>query len=617
MARRSDRPPSRPGGVTAAGAGGMARPADQAAAAAAQGLAAERAGNLQVACNWYHAAVTAYPNHVDAHRRLAAVLYRLGRAEQATGVGLKAMALDPSDGATAASLGRLLRGREINLARSDPMLDAGIAACLTHPNANPDDFRLIAEAALRVWPPISGLTGAVRRGRPPDAAWCLSDTGRQALTAPLMVAFLSRTLNTDGDIETAFVSLRRCLATAPARIWQAPHVIAFATALARQMRINEYVFVVTAEEADAARRAVEDLETCDALTADRRLPALMTAALYGPLVNLPNARLLADQADALPNPAGDFVRESVTEDLALRATAQSVASLTPLADIVSTKVQAQYEENPYPRWLEFKRPKAGGWREELTALAGTSGLASSVTAPRVLIAGCGTGRQPLSRAISYGTASDILAVDLSRQSLAYAIHQAERLDIRHVHFAQADLLELTPDAAGDFDIIEAVGVLHHLADPLAGWRVLVNLLRSGGLMRIGLYSRLGRADINRIRDDIRQQGIPAEPDAMRAYRQTLLQSTEPHVRRVLTGLSDVHSLSGCRDLLFHVQEHQFTLPEIADALAALSLELFAIERHANMREALPGPSDLDGWLAAEAANPDLFRAMYVFWCRKV
>ncbi len=594
----------------------MARPADQAAAAAAQGLAAERAGNLQVACNWYHAAITAYPNHVEAHRHLAAVLYRLGRPEQATGVGLKAMALDPGDGATAVSLGRLLRGREINLARSDPTLDAGIAACLTHPNANPDDFRLIAEAALRVWPPVAHVAEAVRGGRPPDAAWCLSDMGRQALTAPLMLAFLSQTLNTDISIEPAFVSLRHCLATAPTRIWQAPHVVAFATALARQMRINEYVFVATAEEREAVGRAIADLETCDALTADH-LPALMTAALYGPLSNLPNARLLADQADALPDPAGEFLRESVTEDLALRAAAQSVASLTPLADTVSTKVRAQYEENPYPRWLDFKRPKAGGWREELTALAGTSGLAPDVTAPRVLIAGCGTGRQPLSRAISYGAASDILAVDLSRQSLAYAIRQAERLDIRDVHFAQADLLALTPEAAGDFDIVEAVGVLHHLADPLTGWRVLVNLLRPGGLMRIGLYSQVGRADINRIRDDIRRRGVPAEPDAMRAYRQTLLQSTEPHVRRVLTGLSDVHSLSGCRDLLFHVQEHQFTLPAIADALAALSLELFAIERHANMRGPQPGPSDLDGWLAAEAANPDLFRAMYLFWCRKV
>ncbi len=31
-----------------------------------------------------------------------------------------------------------------------------------------------------------------------------------------------------------------------------------------------------------------------------------------------------------------------------------------------------------------------------------------------------------------------------------------------------------------FDLIECVGVLHHLGDPLAGWRVLVSLLKPGG-----------------------------------------------------------------------------------------------------------------------------------------
>jgi hypothetical protein len=35
--------------------------------------------------------------------------------------------------------------------------------------------------------------------------------------------------------------------------------------------------------------------------------------------------------------------------------------------------------------------------------------------------------------------------------------------------------------------IEAVGVLHHMEDPLAGWRVLCGLLRLGGFMQIGLY----------------------------------------------------------------------------------------------------------------------------------
>jgi len=34
-------------------------------------------------------------------------------------------------------------------------------------------------------------------------------------------------------------------------------------------------------------------------------------------------------------------------------------------------------------------------------------------------------------------------------------------------------------------------------------------------------------------------------------------------------LDDFFSLSECRDLLFHVQEHRFTIPQSGDALDAL------------------------------------------------
>ena len=615
MARRSHGRPPRLAGTPPGVAAPPARQTQQAATAAARGRAAERAGHLQTAYNWYHAAVTADPTHAEAHRRLAGLLLRTGQPEQATGIGLKAMALDPKDAATAASLAGLLRAREITLARSDPSLNAGIVACLTQTAVNPDDFHLIAEAALKAWPPVAALVTAARGGRPPEPAWYLSDTGRQVLTAPLMLAFLSRTLSTDPDIEALLTVLRHGLTMAPEQFWQAPHILTFATALARQLRISEHVPESSAEERTAEAEAATDLDRCGDL-APAHARALLILALHDRLSDHPNADLWRDQADRLPKPVGDFVRETVTEDLELRTIAASIPCLTSPAEEVSAKVQAQYEENPYPRWLQLQRPKPGGWREELQALAGAPVTDLRARHPRVLIAGCGTGRQPLARAIGYGERSDILAIDLSRQSLAYAIHRARSLGVRNVRFAQADLLALTRDEIGDFDIIEAVGVLHHLADPMAGWRALGRLLRPGGLMRVGLYSRRGRADINRLRAEIRRLGIPATPAGIRTYRQDLLRSGEPHARRVVAGLRDVHTLSGCRDLLFHVQEHQFTLPEIADALKALDLRLIAFERHANMAGRLPGPADLDGWIAAESANPDLFRAMYLFWCRK-
>ncbi|MCB9948919.1 MAG: methyltransferase domain-containing protein [Rhodospirillaceae bacterium] len=614
MARRGHGPPRGLAGRRPQHGPQPPRRPDGATQAVAQGLADLRQGNIQAAATWFQAAIAADPTHAQAHHRLAETLFRLGRPQDATGIGLKAMGLDPGDTKTAIGLASLLRGREISFSRLDPAIGAGILACLTHPAVNPEDFRLVAEAALKAWPPLAAAM-AKHRDRTPSAGWCLSPAGRQVLSSPLLLAYLSRTLNTDPGLEALLAALRRCLALDGAILGRAPHMAPFAAALARQQRINEYVYPVPEDEAAAVAALADTLGGCEHLSADGSA-ALLVLALYGPLADRSQARRWVDQADRLAPAAAALVRETLAEDLALAATAQDIPVLTPIAGGVSADVRAQYEENPYPRWLSFKRPRPGAWQEELRTLAGRSDIAFAVAHPRVLIAGCGTGRQTLARSISYGPDAEILSIDLSRTSLAYAILQARRLGLDGIRFAQADLLALNADLAGTFDIIEAVGVLHHLARPLDGWRGLLALLRPGGFMRIGLYSSTGRRDINAIRADIRRRGIPATPDAIRAYRRELIRSDDPQARRVVAGIQDVHNLSGCRDLLFHVQEHQFTLPAIADALAVLGLRLFAFEHHRNMQGPLPGPADIDGWIAAEAANPDLFRAMYIFWCRK-
>ena len=66
-------------------------------------------------------------------------------------------------------------------------------------------------------------------------------------------------------------------------------------------------------------------------------------------------------------------------------------------------------------------------------------------------------------------------------------------------------------SGGDFDFIEASGVLHHLADPWEGWRVLLSLLRPGGTMQVGLYSELARRNIVAARALIAERGYRPVP----------------------------------------------------------------------------------------------------------
>jgi hypothetical protein len=83
-------------------------------------------------------------------------------------------------------------------------------------------------------------------------------------------------------------------------------------------------------------------------------------------------------------------------------------------------------------------------------------------------------------------------------------------------------------------------------------------------------------------------------------------------------------MSTCRDLLFHVQEHRFTLPQIKDALQALKLNFLGFEMRNQsvlrmFRKTHPNSSALTSlplWHEFELENPDTFQAMYQFWCRK-
>ena len=95
------------------------------------------------------------------------------------------------------------------------------------------------------------------------------------------------------------------------------------------------------------------------------------------------------------------------------------------------------------------------------------------------------------------------------------------------------------------------------------------------------------------------------------------------VARNVMQFNDFYSLSGCRDLLFHTQEHRTTLPAIGRFLAEehLSLIGFEIDGATARQYAARFPddramTDLDKWHAFEQDNRQVFSNMYRFWVQK-
>ncbi|HTB17164.1 MAG TPA: hypothetical protein VK708_03565, partial [Bryobacteraceae bacterium] len=163
---------------------------------------------------------------------------------------------------------------------------------------------------------------------------------------------------------------------------------------------------------------------------------------------------------------------------------------------------------------------------------------------------------------------------------------------------------------------------HHLADPFAGWRTLLPLLRPGGYMTLGLYSKIARRGVVEARRRIAQWGYTASADDIRRCRQDLLDADKsPDL--AIANADDFFGISSCRDLLFHVQEHQTDLPAIAAFLHDNDLIFLGFETDDAMLLAYrrrfsgdPAATNLQNWHIFESENPDTFSGMYRFWIQK-
>ena len=141
-------------------------------------------------------------------------------------------------------------------------------------------------------------------------------------------------------------------------------------------------------------------------------------------------------------------------------------------------------------------------------------------------------------------------------------------------------------------------------------------------MKIGLYSEMARQHIVEMRQEISKAGIGSSDAAMKSFRATVMASDLEHHKRILNS-GDFYSLSTLRDLLFHVQEHRFTIPQIRNCLSELGLKFCGFESakivsHFKQTNTSAGdPYDLDKWQTYEEANPRAFAGMYQFWCQKI
>jgi SAM-dependent methyltransferase len=183
----------------------------------------------------------------------------------------------------------------------------------------------------------------------------------------------------------------------------------------------------------------------------------------------------------------------------------------------------------------------------------------------ILIAGCGTNQAALIALTNPG--ARVVGVDSSQSSLD---HQQYLKDKHGLWNLELHLLpvEEVPTLGLDFDLIVSTGVLHRLADPLAGLEALKGCLRQDGVMGLMLYAKYGRIGIELLESVFRDMGlgqddasiqiakdamsVVAEGHPVKSYLQLAgnTQSSDPvFVNAFLSGHARSYTVDECLDLV--------------------------------------------------------------------
>lgn len=389
----------------------------------------------------------------------------------------------------------------------------------------------------------------------------------------------------------------------------------FVTALAVQCWFTDYVYYVTPEEQETLdtleKELREKLENATHKLPDTDAVLLALYACYEPLCQIYDRDEKPPFGKSALYQLRPLLHYQWANPRKERDIAPVIPGFTEIKDETSREVQKMYENRPYPRW---NASAIGAPDEKLREIS--KGM-------DILVAGCGTGQEPAFYA-NMAQCAEITAVDLSRTSIAYGWRQAEEMGfLPRIHFMHGDLMDVAK-IGKTFDYITSSGVLHHMKEPEKGLAAITPLLKPNGRMSLSLYSKIARDHIlNPALDYIREKGYGSSAGDIRQFRRDLfnMQIDNPILR--CTTASDFYNLSECTDLLFHVQEHRFTLLEFRDMAARQGLEPFNIylspEKMKAFQQTFPGtdPLDFDTLTKFEEQHPQTFLEMYKIYFKRI
>lgn len=429
----------------------------------------------------------------------------------------------------------------------------------------------------------------------------------------LLLEFLKICPLPDIELENLFNKIRKKILMIEIDFNEYIEIKKFIISLSAQCVLNEYIYSITKEEIQKITEIEVKIKNSSKNIGENLISVL---SLYK------NLSIYGWFNDLNHNQLNEFLKNYFKEIKTERDYKKTIKSIKDIDNNVSEHVKKQYEENPYPRWKNptITTPISVKNFLDKNNIISSNFNENNFVKPKILIAGCGTGQHAINTASSFKD-SYVVALDLSFNSLAYAKRKSDDYKIKNIHFIQGDILDIKL-LDDQFDIVESVGVIHHMEKPIEGLKCLLTVLKNNGFIKLGLYSELARRNIIQFQKKFPTNNNNITEEEIKNYRSQIIDSNNKDDKSLMF-FNDFYTMSDFRDMVFHVNEHNFNISKIKNMLKLANLDFCGFsgistqgDFYINNLGKKFNKYDLNDWEKIEPQVPDFFKGMYQFWCQK-
>ncbi|OBG20878.1 bifunctional 2-polyprenyl-6-hydroxyphenol methylase/3-demethylubiquinol 3-O-methyltransferase UbiG [Mycobacterium sp. 852002-51057_SCH5723018] len=187
----------------------------------------------------------------------------------------------------------------------------------------------------------------------------------------------------------------------------------------------------------------------------------------------------------------------------------------------------------------------------------------------ILIAGCGTYQAAVFAFMN--RAAKVVAIDVSRSALDHQQYLKDKHGLQNLQLHLLPIEEVST-LGSHFDLIVSSGVLHHLADPLAGLKALAGCLRADGAMGVMLYAKYGRIGVELLESVFRDLGLSQDEASVQVVKDALAVLPGNHpVQSYLKVARDLLSDGALVDTFLHSRQRSYTVDECLDLVSSAGL----------------------------------------------